>query len=99
MRRLMTFVLGMITGAALLYGALNYHVILAQDGIHCVPKAHPRLTATYVDIRGFTVADLAQHPDVVEALIRANKRELMESTATDALQNGIDRLLDRSGSK
>ncbi|MCH2115335.1 MAG: hypothetical protein MK171_10555 [Pirellulales bacterium] len=99
MRRLTTFFLGMIAGAVLLCGTLNYHVIRAKEGLHLIPKTHSRLAATYLDIRNFTVIDLANHPEVVQALIRANKQELMESAAVDTLQNGIDRFLDRTGGK
>ena len=95
----MTFVLGMITGGALLYGALNYHVVRAKDGFHFIAKTRSGLADTYVDIRDFRVADLANHPDLVEALVRANKGDLTLNTAADALQNGIDRFLDRNGAK
>ncbi len=99
MRRLMTFIFGMVTGGVLLYGALNYHIIRANDGFHLVPKTGTRLAGTYVDIREMTVADLANHADILDALIRANKQQLLKNTATGALQNGLDRLLDPDGSR
>ena len=97
MRRIMSFIFGMITGGILLYGAMHYHVIRAQDGYHLVPKSSARIAATYVDIREFTVADFAEHADIVEALILADKRDLMGNAASGALQNGLDRLLNRDG--
>jgi len=93
MRRLMTFFLGMITGGALLLGAMNYHLIRAQDGLHFVPKISPKLAAAYVDIRDFTIADWAKHSDISAALIRAEKGTLMKSSATGALQEKIDQFL------
>ena len=95
MRRLMTFILGMVVGGILLYGALSYHFIRADDGLHVIPKSSATLVSTYVDIRKFTVADLANNADIVEAIMRANKQELLKDTATGAVQNGIDRFLDR----
>ena len=94
MRRLMTFLTGMVVGAALLFGAQRYHVIRADDGFHCVRKIESKLAATYVDIRGFSVADWAEHTDVAAALVNADKRDLMENAAGNALRQGLDNLLD-----
>jgi len=93
MRRLMTFFLGMITGGVLLFGAMNYHLIRAQDGLHFVPKTSPQLAAAYIDIRDFTVVDWAEHSDIAAALIRAEKGSLMKSSAAGALQEKIDQFL------
>ena len=95
MRRLMTFILGMVVGGVLLYGAQQNHLIRAKDGFHLVPKVKPQLAATYVDIRNFTVSNWAQHADVAMALVAANQGQLMENSAADALRTGVDRLLDR----
>ncbi len=91
----MTFLLGMVVGSTLLYGAQQYHLIRAKDGFHLVPKVESKLAATYVDIRNFTVSDWAQHADVAMALADANQSQLMETSAADAIRNGVDRLLDR----
>ncbi len=96
MRRLMTFFLGMVTGAFLLFGAMNYHVVRAHDGVHFVPKVSPKLAAAYVDVRGFTVADWAQHPEIAAALLNANQGNLMKNNAVETLQTEVDRLLNRS---
>ena len=94
MKRLMTFICGMMAGAALSFGALNYHLVRANDGLHWVPKLDAKLSATYVDIRGFTIADWARNPDLAAALIDADQRDLVEGAASDALRNGINRFLD-----
>ncbi len=95
MRHLTTFIMGMATGGALLYGALHYHLIRANDGFHLVPKLEHKLAATYVDIRSFTAADWAKHADIAGALMDANQGQLIEGSATDALRNGVDQLLNR----
>lgn len=97
MKRFVTFVFGMIAGAGLLFGALNYHLVRADDGLHLVPKLNAKLSGTYVDIRGFTFADWAKNPDLAAALIDAGQRDLVEGTASDALRNGLNRFLDGSG--
>lgn len=93
MRRLMTFFLGMVTGGVLLYGALNFHIIRANDGYHLVPKMESKIAATYVDIRSFTFVDWKQHTDIAAALVRAEKDELMQSAASDALNQSLDKWL------
>jgi hypothetical protein len=95
MRRWLTFLLGVAVGALLIYAVLNYHIVHARDGLHLIPKADATLAATYVDIRRFGPADWAQHPDLAMALLQANRRDLMESAAADALREGLDRFLDR----
>jgi hypothetical protein len=93
MRRLSTFIFGMVVGGLLIYVALNYHVIQAKDGMHLVPKVDAQLAGTYVDIRGFAPVDWAQHPEVAMALFRADRNDLMESTAADSLRAEFDRVL------
>ncbi len=93
-RRLMTFFLGMVTGGALLFAAMNYHLIRAHDGIHFVPKISPKLAAAYVDIRDFSAADWAQHSDITTALIRADQASLMKGSVSESLQKKIEQFLE-----
>jgi hypothetical protein len=95
MRRLMSFLSGVLAGGVLIYLAMNLHLIRARDGFHCIAKAHPQLAATYVDIRQFGVQDWAQHPEVAAALINSNRRDLMEGAVDQTLGNGLDRILGR----
>jgi hypothetical protein len=94
MRRGTTFIFGMVAGGLLLYAALSYHVIRANDGIHLVPKVNSSLAATYVDIRTFGPADWIEHIEIAQALQSAGRGDLMETAALDSLRTGIDRLLD-----
>jgi len=95
MRRILTFLMGMAAGGLLLWGALQYHVLYTKDGLRIVPKVNAGLAKTYVDIRGFTVADWARNTDIVLAVTNSNRRELMDNAAGDALQNSLDHLLNR----
>ena len=93
MRRISTFIFGMVVGGLLIYVALNFHLIQARDGLHFVPKVDARLAGAYVDIRQFGPRDWAQHPEVAMAIFRADRSDLMETAAGDTLQNGLDQLL------
>ncbi len=95
MRRVMTFFLGMVVGGGLLYTAEHYHMVRAQDGFHLIPKTESKLAATYVDIRNFSPADWAQHADVAMAITNAKQGQLLENSATQSLQDGLQELFHR----
>jgi hypothetical protein len=93
MSRFSSFLLGMATGAILLYGATLYHVVRAPDGFHFVKKQQPRLSETYVDIRAFTMTDWASHPQLASALVQANQQQLLGDSAAGSLLEGIKQAL------
>lgn len=93
MPRLPSFLLGMATGAALLYVATNYHVMRAGDGFHLVAKQSPRLSDTFVDIRAFSMADWAGRPHLAAALVQAKKEYLLGDSAAAAIQENVKQLL------
>lgn len=89
MFRLPTFVLGMITGAALLHVATNYHIVRANDGMHLIAKQPARLSETYVDIRSFGVNEWANHAQLASALVQANQQQLVTNSAAGALNEAV----------
>jgi hypothetical protein len=93
MRRLPTFIFGMVVGGVLIYLALNYHLIQAKDGLHLVPKLNATLAGAYVDVRGFTPADLLKHRDVTGALLKAGQNDLINSIAGSSLENSVNQWL------
>jgi hypothetical protein len=93
MKRLSAFLLGVATGAILLYAATLYHFVRASDGVHIIGKQPPRLSETYVDIRSFTMADWAGHPQLVSALVQANQQQLLGDSATGAFHEAVNRAL------
>jgi hypothetical protein len=93
MRRLSTFIFGMIAGGLVIYGALSYHLIHAKDGMHLIPKVKSTFTDTYVDIREFGPADWLERFEVAQALQAAGRADLIEAAAFDSLETGLDRLL------
>jgi len=94
-RRLTTFLTGVIVGGALVYGAMHYHVIRAEDGFHFVPKVDARLAGTYADIRGFQVGDWTEHAQIAAALVKADRRDLLNQAVGDTLSDGLDQILNR----
>lgn len=95
MRRIMLFFSGVVFGGALVYFAMNFHVIRSREGFDLVPKVHPQLATTYVDISEFQVSDWANNAEIAAALVQANRKDLLDNAINDTLDQGIDRLLNR----
>src|SRR5437762_10191721 len=79
--RLIIFVL-LIGGWAL--AAMSLYVVRTPEKIGIVTKSSldwHELTNTYVDTRNWTLDDVANHPTIVERLIRAGKTRSEEHTS------------------
>lgn len=94
MQRIQGFVLGVFCGALLGIGALKYHLVRAEDGLHLVPKMSADFTDPYVDIRQFDLRDWDRHRSLAAAMMRANKGDLLQDSATASLRNSLNDVLD-----
>lgn len=95
MGRFWTFFWGMVVGAVLLYGAMNYHVVNTHDGLQAVPKTTAGLADTYVDIRGFGIDDWAEHRDLAMALVKSGKADLLGDAAISPVRDTLETWLKR----
>jgi hypothetical protein len=93
MKRMSSFLLGMATGAVLLYAATLYHVVRASDGVHFIAKQPARLSETYIDIRSFKMTDWAEHPQLASALVQANQQQLIGESAAGAIRETVNQAL------
>ena len=90
MGRLVIFLVGLVLGAALSFGALRYHLVRAEDGWHAIPRTAPVLDDLVVDVRGFGVADWNAHRDLGYAIVQAGRAELLQQAAVDDLRRAMD---------
>lgn len=97
MARIQSFLFGMIVGAAALYGAMTFHVVRAEDGLHVVPKISSGISDAYVDIRDFDAAEWSEHKHVAVALIHADKEELLQESMVANLRNAARGALESLG--
>ncbi len=97
MDKLKPFLLGVLVGAAGLYGAMTYHVVRADDGLHVVRKVSCGLGGAYVDIRNFTAAQWNEHRQVALALVYADKEELLHESAVSQLRDTVRDALETLG--
>jgi len=83
------FFLGLVVGSGLMFGALTYHLVRADDGFHLVPKLEGGFGESYVDIREFTVRDWMDHRSLAAAIIRDDKESLMSDTTEESFRSRV----------
>jgi hypothetical protein len=81
MSRVSSFLLGIVFGAAALYGAMHYHVVHSADGFHLIARLSPTLGNPYVDVRKFTAVDWQKNHELAMASLRASKGKLIQEPA------------------
>ena len=96
MRRLMAAVFGMILGGGLVYFAFQYHLVRTEDEVLVVPKREASLVDPYADVRRWRAADWNQHPELVDALVKYGRSDLVLQSETDGLFHDLFRKLDDS---
>ena len=94
MKKLLNFMFGAMVGAAVMFVALKFHVVRAEDGFHMVPKTLARLNSIYVDIREFTITDWDGHRELALDLANSRKAYLLEDAAKNTLNNTVLDLFD-----
>jgi hypothetical protein len=63
----------MVTGAALVWLAMHYHLVRGNDGISLVAKTSSNLSDVYVDTRGFELRDWKEHRPLALAIMKRNR--------------------------
>ncbi|WP_417736147.1 hypothetical protein [Rosistilla oblonga] len=89
MGRVGSFLLGVAVGAGTLYTAMNYHVVRSEGGTHLVRKTEVGLGGTYADIRQYSISDWRQRPQLTQAMLKAQRSDLMAASPTQNLQQRV----------
>jgi len=95
MGRLIRRALVLIVVGGLVCGALNFHVVRANDGWYLVPKTKSTLADSYVDVRKFGISDWLEHRDLSTAILSAKKDQLFGQTPTDKLRGEWEAALEK----
>ncbi|MGB7344424.1 MAG: hypothetical protein WBD20_09440 [Pirellulaceae bacterium] len=88
------FFFGMISGAALLYVAMHYHVVRGNEGVVLVPKISNNLSDVYADIREYQLDDWKAHKPLAAAIMKSSQAHLIEDTAHRAFGDSMRGLVD-----
>ena len=94
MSRLAVFIFGILVGGGLLYGALTQHLLHTTSGWELVPKVAANFDDSYLDVRKFSLADWAQHQQLVAAIVAAKKEHILGEAAEAGIEQGVTQLLD-----
>ena len=97
MGRFQSFLFGVVVGGAAVFGAVKYHVVRAEDGVHFVAKITPGFQDVYVDIRSFGLEDWNKHRSLAIAMVQANQGHLMKEAGTGYFRDSIDNVLRSIG--
>lgn len=92
-----SFLIGVVMGAALSWGALTHHVLRTKDGFAVAPKINPSFSETYVDIREFGASDWLEHKTLLAAIVKAKKEHLLSDSAGTSLRAQVDGFLQNLG--
>lgn len=87
------FLCGLLAGACGGLFATNFHVVNTPQGVVVVPRTQqPPLRSSYVDIRNWSEAMWASHPEVTAALVADGRSSLIGDNLKDNL---LDRVLPK----
>ncbi len=81
MRKFIGAVFFMAVGALLMTCAFGLHFVQSPTGFFVIWKSRPSLKDIYVDTRPWKPDEWVKHPDLVQALRRADKSEVVPKPA------------------
>ena len=90
-----SFFPGFIAGVVTLYVSMCFHIVIANDGYHFVPKTALTFKDTYVDIRQFSILEWRNHVPLAEAMMKAEKHDVIRDGGQNAVHNAFDNLWDQ----
>jgi hypothetical protein len=84
------FLCGLLAGACGGLFATNFHVVNTPQGVVVVPRTQqPPLRSSYVDIRNWSEAMWASHPEVTAALVADGRSSLIGENLKDNLLDHV----------
>ena len=88
------FLFGMVTGAALLFIAMHYHVVRGQDGVYVVPKISNNLSDIYVDTRAYSLSDWRSHKPLAAAIMKSDQAHLLDDASLTSFRDSVSGLVN-----
>lgn len=84
------FLFGTLAGSAVIFVALQYHVINTNEGFRVVPRTPQHsIGLAYVDMRNWNSSNFADRPEVTRALVANGLSDLVVGTVKDDLMNSV----------
>ena len=92
MKRIFTFLFGLVVGASGMYGGFSYHIVRATDGLHLIKKATATLAGSYADIRDYNLDDWKANPQLAVSISAAGKTHLLKENAMENIRRAGQQL-------
>lgn len=100
MRRFVTAVFFLGLGAVLMTCAFGLHFIQSPVGFHVIWKSRPSLKDVYVDTRPWSRNEWKNHPDLIRALRRAGRDDVVpRAKPADSVRDLFQKLTNGGGTK
>ncbi len=90
MSKFKTLVVGTILGAAAMYTGLQYHLLLAPEGLVLVPRTPQHsLKEAYADVQTWDSQSWASHPQLASAVTEHGRADLIGQGMTEQLLDEV----------
>ncbi|MFN0051180.1 MAG: hypothetical protein ACKV0T_03260 [Planctomycetales bacterium] len=89
MRRLLALIGAATVGAGVVVAIFQLHLIRADKRWLVVPKQQADWHDAFVDIRGWSFRDWANHPNLSRNMVAAGHGDLVTRSATDQFFRGL----------
>lgn len=89
MRRILTWMIGMVVGGGVVFTAFQYHVVRTDQRFLVVPKQQSDWREAYVDVRGWSIQEWGEHARLSQNLVAAGHGDIVARSATDRLFRGF----------
>ena len=84
------FLIGALTGAGVVFVALQYHVVQTHQGFRVVPRTPQHsIGLAYADIRNWDAAKWADFPELARALVANGSTDLVAESVTEGLMESV----------
>ncbi len=93
MRKISSFLFGVVVGGALVFCGQRYHVVRTTSGFEFVPKLTSGFAETYVDVRNFQASDWEKHKTLAAAIVQAKKENILLNSSGEQVGQGMNSLM------
>ena len=95
MKGIISTIFCVLVGMVLMYLMLAHHTVTTENGRIYVPKKQLTLKDSFVNVTEWKTADLKEHPEVVEALVKNGHKEVIAHLVVEDAKSGLQKLLDK----
>ncbi|MCA9061271.1 MAG: hypothetical protein KDA85_22310 [Planctomycetaceae bacterium] len=90
MGKLKPFVFGTLLGSAMMFMALQYHVVRSHDGLQVIPRTPQQsLGLAFADVRQWNATQWTDRPELARALLAHGSSDLISESVSNTLNDAV----------